>query len=125
MSMPSEKRAKDPTKEVDRDLYFRWLRAKAEADKAKAYAEELGVQLVQSLGSAYAGTIDGIEVVSHRPRDQYRVSELRAAHPDLADQFLVDGPQVLDMAAFARAFPEIAARYQSRALKPVKVKPIV
>lgn len=108
--------AKEPTVELERDLWQSYENALVALKKWTEYANELKARLVKELGDAYAGTVDGRKVVAHRPKDQYAITRLRQDYPDLTEHFLRwRTEQVFDQDAFEVAHPEILEQYKVRA----------
>lgn len=113
----------EPVAEIDRDIYFAWLKAKADADRAKAEAERLRIKLEAMVGKAQAGTIDGIKVLTYRPVEKYREAALRGAYPALTDLYMTEKTVVeFDVAAFAKMHPDEAEQFRSRQFRVVEVK---
>lgn len=108
--------AGEMTVEVNRDIWKLYEEALAAIDGWTKEANRLRKQILQDMGDAYAGTIDGQKVVAHRPKEQYAISRLRNDYPDLTERFLAwKTEQVFDQEAFAAAHPEIMEQYRVRA----------
>lgn len=108
--------AKEPTVELEKELWQSYENALVALNKWTQYANDLKARLLKELGDAYAGTVDGKKVVAHRPKDQYAVSRLRQDYPDLTEHFMRwKTEQVFDTEAFSVAHPEILEQYKVRA----------
>lgn len=105
--------ANEMTVEIDRDKYKLYEEALA---ALKAWGEEvnrLKKEILDELGDAYAGTVDGKKVVSHRPKEQYAIQRLRTDYPDLTEHFMRwKTEQVFDQDAFEAAHPQILEQYK-------------
>ena len=109
--------AKEPTAEISGDVLKLYEEALANSKAWADRANEYRTRLLDELGDAYAGTVDGVKVVAHRPKDQYAISRLRSDYPDLTEHFLSwKTEQVFDLDKFRNAHPEILEQYQVRAL---------
>ena len=108
--------AGEMTIEIDRDKWKLWEEAQAAIKAWQEEAERLKKEILEELGDAYAGTVDGKKVVSHRPKEQYAVTRLQKDYPALVEHFLRwKTEQVFDTEAFAVAHPEILEQYKVRA----------
>lgn len=108
--------ANEMTVEIDRDKFKLYEEALAAMKAWEGEANRLKGLILQELGDAYAGTVDGKKVVSHRPKDQYAVSRLREDYPDLTERFMKwKTEQALDIDAFGAAHPQILEQYKVRA----------
>lgn len=112
--------ANEPTKELDADIVKLFWEAK-DAEKAwKVEAERLYKRIVEQLGDAYAGTVNGEKVLTYRPKADYAESRLRKDYPDLTEHFMEYRTEVkFNLDKFRDAHPEIADRYRIRALNRV------
>jgi hypothetical protein len=105
----------ESTTELEKSIWLQYLEAKANADAWEKVAQDLRQSLVVQLGDAYAGTVDGRKVVTHRPKNAYAVSRLEKEHYDLVQHFQeAKVTYVTDVARFAKAYPEIAEQYRTR-----------
>jgi hypothetical protein len=107
--------ANEPTVEVDPDIVMLFHEAKLAEKAWKDEADRLYKRIVEQLGDASAGTIDGVKVLSYRPKSSYAEGRLQKDYPDLTDHFR-EYKSVFNVQAFAQAHPEIAERYRVRAL---------
>jgi hypothetical protein len=73
------------------DHYKKLIRARSDLKQLKAYAEALETMIKHELESLGAtdGKIKGAVVVTHRPRDSYRLAEFRTDHPEIHDRYMV------------------------------------
>lgn len=108
--------ANEPTVELDRDKVKLLKEAKDAIAKWTAYYTRLKRELMDTLGDAYAGTVDGEKVIYYRPKEQYAISRLEADYPDLVVHFQkMEVKEVLDVEAFGAQHPDILERYRVRA----------
>jgi hypothetical protein len=118
-----DKNKDEPTQEISKDLYVNWLEAKTAAAAWAKLEKGYRDQLEQQIGDAFAATVDGEKVISYRPANGYAEAALRQAYPDLAQHYvhtITKSEEVFDMDLFARAFPEVAARFRIRPFKAVE-----
>lgn len=73
------------------DHYKKLVKARSDAKQLKAYIEALEVMIKQELADLGAtdGKIKGAVVVTHRPKESYRLAEFREDHPEIYDKYLV------------------------------------
>jgi len=115
MPLP-DKHAGESTVEVDRDILKQYEEALASVKAWQEEADRLKARMLEQLGDAYAGTVDGKKVVAHRPKDQYAISRLRQDNPDLTEHFLRwQTTEVFDLDRFREAHPDILEPYHVRA----------
>lgn len=108
--------AGEPTVEVSGDLLKLYEEALTNAKAWTDLANKYKGALVEQIGDAFAGTVDGEKVVSHRPKEQYAIARLRKDYPDLTEHFMAwKTEQVFDLDKFKKAHPEIIEQYQVRA----------
>ena len=107
----------EPTVEIDANLLTAWRAAKSAIVQWEAEEKRLRELLEKQLGDAHAGLVNGEKAIYFRPIKTYRQKALLAEHADLASHYFVPGPEVFQMDRFAKAFPEIADKYRSRAFK--------
>jgi hypothetical protein len=108
--------ANEMTVELDQDKFKLLEEAKAEILKWTKHYNRLKLELIQALGAATAGTVNGEKVVYYRPKDQYAISRLEADYPDLVEHFKkMEFREVLDVAAFGAQHPDILTKYRVRA----------
>ena len=108
--------AGEMTTEINGDVFKLYEEALGRVQEWTEYANKLKTMILEQLGEAYAGTVDGEKVVSHRPKKQYAESRLRQDYPDLTEHFMKwKTEQTFDLDAFIQAHPEIAEQYRVRA----------
>lgn len=108
--------AGEMTTELDSDLWDQYEKGLATLKEWTEYVNKLKKMILEQIGNAYAGTVNGEKVVSHRPKDQYAISRLRQDYPDLTERFMRwHTEQVFDEEAFIAAHPEIMEQYRVRA----------
>lgn len=110
--------ADEPTVEVDSNLWKLWNQAVTNAEGWANEAKRLRAQLEESLGDAYAATVDGVKVLTYRPTKKYADARLRKDFPDLTEHFVrVEKVEVLDTERFAAQHPDIAEKYRIRSFR--------
>lgn len=110
--------ADEPTREVDRQLNQLLENAKEQKKLWTAEVDRLEAELLASMDGAYAATVDGKKVWTHRPEDRYAERALMSQHPDLTQHYIeTTVVQRLNMARFAAAHPDIASQFQVRSLR--------
>ena len=110
--------ADESTAELDPVTYQDYMNARDAVMSWTAEAERLKALLDQQLGDAYAGTINGRKLVTHRPESRYRVSQLERDYPELTQHYLKERLVTeLDMDTFAKVHPEIAEQYRTRSFR--------
>lgn len=118
--MPVDPYADEPTAPLDPvqwALYQELLKAMAVAETR---LKDLRASFEEQIGEAHAGTVDGKKVVTNRPKNGYNTTLLKKEYGDIAQHFMRDETKpVLDMATFARAYPEIAQKFQTREFRIV------
>lgn len=109
--------AGESTVELPEDLWSAYDQALATLKQWTEYVNELKARMLKELGDAYAGTVNGKKVISHRPKDQYAIARLRDDYPDLTAHFMRwKTEEVFDQEAFGAQHPEILEQYKVRAL---------
>jgi hypothetical protein len=112
--------AHERTVELDRDKWKLLQEAEDAIKRWVKHRNRLKLELIAALGDATAGTVDGAKVCYYRPKDQYAISQLQADYPDLTERFKkMEVKEVLDVAAFEAAHPEILTKYRVRAFVEV------
>jgi hypothetical protein len=108
--------ANEMTVELDRDKVKLLDEARVQIKAWTTYYSRLKTELIEALGDATAGTVDGEKVVYYRPKDQYAISRLEVDYPDLVEHFKkMEIREVLDVAAFGAQHPDILTKYRVRA----------
>lgn len=119
MPLP-DKHANEPVIEIDPDLFHKFGEAKVAVAAWTAEMERLKKLILAQAGDAYALTVGGEKVLTHRPQVNYADARLRKDYPDLTEHFMTMKVEtVFDVEAFAAHHPEIAEKYRVRALKEV------
>ena len=120
MPLP-DKHANEPTVEIQGSLYKEMMEAKTAAEAWKARYEELKKEMQGLIGDAYAATLDGVKVLTYRPKAGYAEARLKEDYPDLTAHFYAYKTEnVFNMDKFREAHPDIAEKYRIRALVEVK-----
>jgi hypothetical protein len=108
--------ASEMTVELDQDKFKLLEEAKAQVQAWMKHYNRLKEELIEAMGDATAGTVDGEKVVYYRPKDQYAVSSLERDYPDLVEHFKkMTFKEVVDVEAFGAQHPEILTKYRVRA----------
>lgn len=120
MPLP-DKHANEPTIEVDADIYKALLEAKQAVDAWTKEYNRLKARMQESIGSAYAATVNGEKVLTYRPKESYAQASLIKDYPDLTQHYFeLQVENTFNMAKFSQDHPEIAEKYRVRALVEVK-----
>ena len=107
--------AGEPTTELDPDKVTLWLNAQDAADRWQEHADALKRELMENMGGAHAGLVNGKKVITYRPSDKWATSRIIGEYPEIANHYMVERSIVqLDVEAMRRAHPEIVDRYQVR-----------
>jgi hypothetical protein len=115
-----DKHDNEPVVEISKDYYQLWREAQTNAKGWEQEAKRLRGILEESIGDAYAATVDGEKVVTYRPGNSYATVKLQEAYPDLTTHYMVRKYVTeLDMTAFAAAHPEIAEQFRVRSFREV------
>lgn len=82
------------------------------------YQKRLEAELAALMGNATTGVIDGKEVLTYEPRDQFAHARFIKDHGELAQVFMRTAEiQELDWRALLAAEPEIAGPYVTRIMR--------
>jgi hypothetical protein len=108
--------ANEMTVELDRDKVKLLNEAKDAITKWTKYYTRLKKEIMEAMGDAFAGTVDGDKVILYRPKDQYAVTQLENDYPDLVEHFrIAKVVYEIDMDHFKERHPDIAEKYRVRA----------
>lgn len=111
--------ADEPTTEVDEGLYLRWMEARANSAAWEVEEKNLRKQLEGLVGSAHAGTVRGVKVLTYRPIDRVATSALRTKYPDLTERFVRPiTTDTFDLSSFEAQHPDLVAEFRSRQFRP-------
>jgi len=114
--------ADEPTAELDRDLWKRYLEAVDAVEKWTKELDRRRKRLEEQIGRAHAGTVDGVKVIFWRPTATYATAALLKAYPDLTAHFFKRVfRDEFQMSDFAGSHPEIAEQYRSRSFRRADV----
>jgi len=120
MPLP-DKHANEPTVEIQASLFQEMMEAKTSVEAWTKRYNELKAEMTALIGDAYAATLDGVKVLTYRPKATYAESRLRQDFPDLTQHFVeLKAQDVFNMDKFREAHPDIAEKYRIRALVEVK-----
>lgn len=121
--MKKDPHADEPTAEMDRVTYTQYLEAQSNAAAWKKESERLMKLLDEQIGDAYAGTIDGHKLVTHRPEQRWSVRQLVQDYPELTAHYMkkvvVDE---FEMEEFRKAHQDIADKYRVRSFRTLPPK---
>jgi hypothetical protein len=116
MTLP-KLRPDDVAVEVDEDIRKLIDRAQDAIKQWSAELEQLKNKLKDQMGDATVATVNGQLVATWRPKATWRTSDLRRDYPDLTDHYMVtDTVTKFDVERFAAVHPDVAEKYQTRAL---------
>jgi len=123
MSFPAADPHRDePVVELDPNEWLLYQQALRNAEGWKKEADRWRAKVEKRLGDAYAGTINGVKVVTYRPTARYAETRLCQDYPNLVPHFIRSVAQdVFNVARFAEAHPDIAERYRVRSFRQVPV----
>jgi hypothetical protein len=108
----------EPVAALDPDVHGLYLVAKENAKAWQAEADRLELILNEQLGDAYAGTVNGFKVVTHRPTATYRIKALVEENPQLAQHYFKKVVKdEFDVAAFGAQHADVLERYRSRSFR--------
>lgn len=108
--------ANESTVEIDQDTFKQWQEAVLFMKGWEAEAVRLKAKLLEQLGDAFAGTVNGEKVIAYRPKDQWASTRIQKDYPDLVQHFIkYKTEEVFDLDAFGNAHPEILDQYRVRA----------
>lgn len=112
--------ANEPTVELDPALFRAYIEAAQNADAWKKEADRLKREMIEILGDAVAGLVDGRKLVTYREQERFAEAALIKDNPDLAQHFIVAKYQdVFDMDKFRAHHPEIADKYRVRSFRSI------
>lgn len=119
MALP-DKHADEPTVEGDANVVKLWQDAERNAKQWKMIAKAYRNVLEDTLGDAFAITVDGKKVITYRPGESYAVSQMQKDFPDLTQHYVHEvATSVFDVDLFVKAHPEIAEKYRVRSFREV------
>ncbi len=102
------------------DLFAEYEAALAKQASWKKYVDLLQEQIKDQLGDAHAGMVGSRKVVTYRPVANYRISDLVAEYPELAQHFEREVTKTeFDVSAFDAQHHEILEKFRSRAFRVV------
>jgi len=98
-----------------------WSDAERELAVVQARVDKLRAEFKATMVAlgVERGTVNGVDVLSHKPISTFRGSEFAKARPDLAEQY-TRGAWVkqLDTVALKAELPEVYAQYLATQLRP-------
>lgn len=115
-----DKYANEPVVAIAQDLWTSYQQAVSAADAWQRIADDLLKQIKERMGDAFAITVDGEKVATNRPSSRYAEVSLCRDYPQLTEHYMTSQvKQVLNMALFASAYPDIAEKYRVRSFREV------
>lgn len=121
--MKKDPHADEPTAEMDIVTYSQYLEAQNNAAAWKKEAERLMKLLNEQIGDAYAGTINGHKLVTHRPEERWAVQQLIKDYPELTSHYfkkvVKDEFEIDD---FRKAHSDILDKYRVRSFRTLPPK---
>lgn len=118
--MKTDPYANEPVVELDPVTFRAYIEAAQNADAWKKEADRLKKDLIETLGDAAAGLIDGHKLVTYREQDRWAEAALIKDNPDLAQHYItVRYQDVFDMDKFRAHHPEIADKYRVRSFRSI------
>jgi hypothetical protein len=110
--------ADEPAVPVDPELYRNWRDAQDAVNKWQAYVDKYADEIRLQIGSAHAGLVDGVKVVTNRPQNRWSVAGLQRDHKSLTQHFVREvTKEEFDLQAFSAKYPDIAEKYRARSLR--------
>lgn len=114
MALP-DKYADEPTQDLDPDKVTLWRNAQDAANRWQEHADALKRDLIEAMGTAHAGLIDGQKVLTYRPTKKIAEASLIKEYPDLVNHYMVERRRLeLDLEAFQRQHQDVAEKYRVR-----------
>lgn len=117
--MPVDEHADEPTVELDPVKWALYVELLKAMEAGKQRLESLRKEFEVAIGAAHAGKVGDKKVITYRPRTgTYNTTLLKKEYGELTQHFMREETKdVLDMELFAKAYPEYAAKYQTRDFK--------
>ena len=110
----------EATVDLDPDIHGLYLEARANADAWTAEADRLKTELLNRLGDAHAGLVNGRKVITHRPVATYRIKDLIRDYPELTQHyFTTKEVETFDQESFRYSQPELLEQYRSRSFRSI------
>lgn len=112
--------ANETTTELDPVTFSQYMEATDAVSKWQQEANRLKAMLIEQLGDAHAGLVDGRKLVYYRPTDRWAEARMIKENPDLTQHYI--RPKVIDvfdLDAFSSSHPEIVDRYRVRSFRSV------
>lgn len=118
--MKTDPYANEPAVDLDPVTFHAYMEAEQNAEAWKKEAVRLKKELIDELGDATAGLVDGHKLVTYREQQRWAESTLIKENPDLAQHFITARYQdVFDMDKFRAHHPEIADKYRVRSFRSI------
>jgi hypothetical protein len=110
--------ADEPAVPIDEELYRNWRDAQDAVNKWQAYVDKYADEIRLQIGSAHAGLVHGVKVVTNRPQNRWSLAGLQRDHKSLTQHFVREvTKEEFDFQAFSVKYPDIAEKYRARSLR--------
>jgi hypothetical protein len=111
---------KEPTADLDPHTFGLYMEAMNAIMEWKRVAEGYQKELLEQLGDAHAGLVDGRKLVTNRPSDRWAEARLQKEYAELTQHYVKPKvTQVFDLDSFAASHPDIAEKYRVRSFRSV------
>jgi hypothetical protein len=113
--------ADETTVEISHGLRVRHNYCVEQVKYWQKLADEAKGEILAAMGDAFAATIDGEKVYTHRPKSNYADARLRKDYPEMTQHYVrTKEVEVFDVTMFAKVHPEIAEQYRVRSFNVVE-----
>jgi uncharacterized protein (DUF433 family) len=107
--------ANEYTKEINEERYRHLKEIREAIAIAQAQEKILVEQIKDEMGSATAATVNGVKVLTYRPKQGWATKDLIRDYPELTEHYMtMEVVRKLDVYQFAAHHADIAAKYQTR-----------
>lgn len=113
--------AEEATAEISQELRARHHYCVEQAKYWQKLADEAKEEILTAMGDAFAATVDGEKVYTHRPKSNYAEARLRRDYPEVTQHYVREKVvEEFDVDLFAKVHPEIAQKYRVRSFNMVE-----
>lgn len=106
------------TVEIPQAVWAAYIAARNNAEAWGEQAARYRSQIEELMGSAPAGTVDGVKVVTYRPSARFAEFGIKRDYPELVQHFVREKVvEEFDVKAFVAAHPDLAEKYRSRSFR--------